>query len=224
MLSENIFNIPHERNFNSANSFTIGTPSVARCAFFPRNEDELIYLVKELKDEKYFVAGIGSNTLPPENYDGFLIFTKNIRSLSSDGDFITAGCGVSVTDVINYAISRDLDCASFMAGIPSSLGGGIYMNAGTKNGYIGDIIERVTVTDGVKIFSLTGASACFRIKTAPFKGKNFIILNARLRCGHASADSVKVKISAYIAARKNCRKERAWGVYLKIPTENPPAR
>lgn len=174
MLSENIFNIPHERNFNSANSFTIGTPSVARCAFFPRNEDELIYLVKELKDEKYFVAGIGSNTLPPENYDGFLIFTKNIRSLSSDGDFITAGCGVSVTDVINYAISRDLDCASFMAGIPSSLGGGIYMNAGTKNGYIGDIIERVTVTDGVKIFSLNGSECLFSYKDKRLsKGKTY---------------------------------------------------
>lgn len=217
MLSEDLFKIPHKRNFNSASSFSIGVPFTARCAFFPRNADEFIYLIQGLKYEKYFVVGIGSNILPPENYDGFIIFTRNIRSLKKKGDLIFSECGASFFDIINYALLYNMDCASFMTGIPSSLGGGIYMNAGTKNGYVGDIIERVEAIDGNKILSLNAKECLFLYKDSVFQKEKLIILNALLKCEHATAESIKRKISTYRSERNKLPKGKSMGCIFKNP-------
>ena len=104
---------------------------------FPQDTGELKELVSSIRDSggKYVVLGNASNVIFPDGeYDGTVIFTKNCNNISADKNFVTAECGATVNALSLFANSRSLSGLEFIFGVPGTVGGAVYMNAGCFGG------------------------------------------------------------------------------------------
>lgn len=116
-------------------SMRVGGP--ARLAAFPETAEELAALLRA--GGRRVVLGGGSNVLfPDEGYDGTVIFTTRLCGLTADGCMLSAQAGVP----LSAAARRALECRAggwqFAYGIPGTVGGGVYMNAGALRRLIAD--------------------------------------------------------------------------------------
>ena len=128
-------------------SFKTGGP--ARWFVMPGNEEEILSLIDlcESKGVEYFFLGNGSNVLcKDEGYPGVIIcLGKHFRKVSvSEEGRVTAEAGMLMSGLSQIAAENCLSGMEFMSGIPGSVGGGIFMNAGAYGSEIKDIIESVT--------------------------------------------------------------------------------
>ena len=136
---------------SSKTSFKIG--GKADLAVFPKNEDELDYIMAYLKDRDmpYIVIGNGSNILfDDEGYRGCVIFTERMNKVTLEGNRITAGAGASFTALAVTAKNASLTGLEFAYGIPGSVGGAVVMNAGAYGGEVSQAIESCTLYDAEK--------------------------------------------------------------------------
>lgn len=131
-------------------SFRIGGP--AEVMAFPRNEQELSELLKMsvLLDTKPIILGAGTNVLAPDaGLNGLVICLKD--SLSGmeqlDDRTIRVKGGVTMTRAAVYACNLGLSGLEFAHGIPGTIGGGIYMNAGAYGGELCQVCRNVEVMD-----------------------------------------------------------------------------
>ena len=119
---------------------------------FPKNEEELAELLKlsALLDCKCAILGAGTNVLAPdEGVSGLVICLKDclngMEKLS--GTRIRAMAGVTMSRAAVFAANLGLSGLEFAHGIPGTIGGGVYMNAGAYCGEICQICHRVEVMD-----------------------------------------------------------------------------
>ncbi len=127
-------------------SFKTGGP--AGLFIIPKNEDELSDILVACKENsvEVFVLGNGSNLLVRD--EG--IYDKAVIYIGSDFDYIKvldrytfeAGAGSSLASVCKYALSQSLTGLEFAYGIPGSVGGAAYMNAGAYGGEMKDVVVR----------------------------------------------------------------------------------
>ena len=129
-------------------SFKIGGP--AEVMAFPKNCGELAEILKQsaLLDIKPIILGAGTNVLVPDKgMDGLVICLKDcmdgIERLEGDRVYIAAG--VTMARAAVFAAGQNLGGMEFAHGIPGTVGGGVYMNAGAYGGEIKDICESVDV-------------------------------------------------------------------------------
>lgn len=129
-------------------SFQIGGP--AEVMVFPKNSYELAEILKKsaLLDCKTVILGAGTNILAPDKgLDGLVICLKDcldgIERL--DGDRIRVAAGVTMARAAVFAAGQNLGGMEFAHGIPGTVGGGVYMNAGAYGGEIKDICESVEI-------------------------------------------------------------------------------
>ena len=119
---------------------------------FPKSREELSDLLKAsaLLDLKPAILGAGTNILAPdEGIRGLVICLKDCLSGMEDlGDNrIRVAAGVTMTRAAVFAANLGLSGMEFAHGIPGTVGGGIYMNAGAYGGELKDICESVDVMD-----------------------------------------------------------------------------
>lgn len=122
-------------------------------AFFvtPSSLNELadtLLVCKEF-DVPYYILGNGSNILVSDKgYDGLIIRLYNtMDQMEFDGEIVTAGCGLMLSRLANEAKNRGLSGLEFASGIPGTLGGAVFMNAGAYGGEMKDVIIDVQVMD-----------------------------------------------------------------------------
>ena len=135
-------------------SFRIGGP--AQIMVFPKNTDELAKVLKASKilDCKKYILGAGTNILAPdEGLEGVVICLKDCLGGMQrvDDTRIFVGGGVTMTRAAVFAAGLGLSGLEFAHGIPGTVGGGVYMNAGAYGGEICQVCERVQLMsfDGV---------------------------------------------------------------------------
>ena len=131
-------------------SFRIGGP--VEVMAFPKNREELSQLLKTsaILDVKPAILGAGTNILAPdEGMKGLVICLKDCISGMEqlDGNRIQVAAGVTMTRAAVFAANLGLSGMEFAHGIPGTVGGGIYMNAGAYGGELKDICESVDVLD-----------------------------------------------------------------------------
>lgn len=125
-------------------SMRVGGP--ARLAAFPETAEELAALLRA--GGRRVVLGGGSNVLfPDEGYDGTVIFTTRLCGLTADGCMLSAQAGVPLSAAARRALECGLGGLAFAYGIPGTVGGGVYMNAGAYGGQIADCLVRATLLD-----------------------------------------------------------------------------
>lgn len=131
-------------------SFRIG--GNAEIMAFPKTREELAKLLKTsaLLDCKFAILGAGTNVLAPdEGITGLVICLKDCLGGMEqlDGTRIRVMAGITMARAAVFAAGLGLSGMEFAHGIPGTIGGGVYMNAGAYGGELCQIIESVEVMD-----------------------------------------------------------------------------
>ena len=163
-------------------SFRIGGP--AEVMAFPRSREELAQLLKmsALLDCKPAILGAGTNILAPDGgIEGLVICLKDcIGGMEQvDEQAICAGAGVTMTRAAVFAAGLGLSGLEFAHGIPGTVGGGVYMNAGAYGGEICQVCRSVDVmyADG-SIRTLTNEKMEFSYRHSRLEREGGIVLSA----------------------------------------------
>ena len=123
----------------------------AKCktAFFPENENDIIDLYKSKKD--FILIGSGHNIILSKDYydTDFIIFNGNYNSIeiNKKSNIISAEAGATLYEVSMTAEKHCFTGVEFFYDIPSSVGGAVVMNAGTKEGETKNILKKVRYLD-----------------------------------------------------------------------------
>ena len=140
--------IKYEESMARHTSFRIGGPAEAMA--FPKSVQELSGLMKICSETNIIprILGAGTNILAPDDgIDGLVICLKD--SLDGmellDETHIRVAAGVTMSRAAIFAASQNLGGMEFAHGIPGTVGGGVYMNAGAYGGEIADVCESVDV-------------------------------------------------------------------------------
>ena len=170
-------------NVSLKNYTTYKVGGICKMMVFPKNVECLISLINKLKKDKikYMVLGKGSNTLfSDKEYDGVIIKLDELNHISVHENKIVAGAGASMMKVCREAIRHELAGLEFAAGIPGTVGGCIYMNAGAYNSDQGYVVSRVKVlTPKMTVITMVNRELDFHYRSSFFqKHKDYIVLEA----------------------------------------------
>ena len=186
-------------------SFRIGGP-VAVMAF-PKSAEELAEILKvsALMDLKPAILGAGTNVLAPdEGIDGLVICLKDCMGGMEqiDETTIRVAAGVTMTRAAMFAANLGLGGMEFAHGIPGTIGGGVYMNAGAYGGEIKDICVAVDVMDMAgNITRRSGADMKFSYRHSILEDEGGIVLSAEFKLNPASCEEVKARMKELQAKR-----------------------
>jgi len=163
-------------------SFRIGGP--AEAIAFPKSADELCEILKVvvLLDCKCIILGAGTNVLAPdEGIDGLVICLKDcLGGMQKINDTtIRVAAGVTMTRAAVFAANLGLSGLEFAHGIPGTVGGGVYMNAGAYGGEICQVCTSVDVMtmDGT-IKTYRGDEMRFSYRHSRLEDEGGIVLSA----------------------------------------------
>ena len=138
-----------EKNVSLKKYTTYRVGGIAKCIIFPKNVKALVKLIKYLKTKKvkYKVLGNGSNVLfSDKDYEGVLIKLNDIDDIEFFGkNKIRVGAGVNLIKLSVLTAKHGLTGLEFAAGIPGTVGGSVFMNAGAYKSDMGYVVERVKV-------------------------------------------------------------------------------
>ena len=179
-------------------SFRIG--GNAEVMAFPRNRDELAEILKQssLLDCKFAILGAGTNVLAPdEGISGLVICLKDCLGGMEqlDGNRIRVMAGVTMARAAVYAAGLGLSGMEFAHGIPGTVGGGVYMNAGAYGGELCQIIESVEVMDyDGNIRYLSCEEMDFSYRHSRLEEDGGIVISADFRLESRPEEEIRAKM------------------------------
>ena len=186
-------------------SFRIGGPAEAMA--FPKNKEELAKILKAsaLLDCKPAILGAGTNVLAPdEGLSGLVICLKDCLDGMEqlDEHRIRVMAGVTMTRAAVFAANLGLSGLEFAHGIPGSVGGGVYMNAGAYGGEICQVCEEVEVMDRHgNISILTNEQMLFSYRHSLLEETDDIVIRADFRLTKAEPQEIKDRMKELIGKR-----------------------
>lgn len=155
------------------------------------------------KNIKYFIFGEGTNLLvSDQGYDG-LIIKLELVDIGIDQKKIFCSAGVKLKNLIQYSIKNDLSGLEELAGIPGSVGGAIWANAGAFRKDISMYVKSVDVLRNGKVLNLKKEQCKFAYRDSIFKKNDDIILNVIIELEKGNQKQSKQKISE-ILKKRNC--------------------
>ncbi len=166
------------------------TGGIAKAAYFPETAEQLIGTVKQLasNNERHFVLGNLSNVLLPDGCIPFVpVVTTGCAAVSThindDGTVsVVAECGASLTKLAFDMCQKGYTGLEFGYGIPGTVGGAVFMNAGAYGSEMKNVISSVAFynsdTDTVEHY--TGEECRFDYRKSVFSEKNGVILSAEM--------------------------------------------
>ena len=160
-----------EENVSLKKYTTYKSGGNCRCVVYPKNTKSLVKLLEILKnsDVKYKIIGNGSNLLfSDKEYDGILIKLSELNEIKFIGkNKIRVGAGYPLIKLSMQAAKKGLTGLEFASGIPGTVGGAIYMNAGAYKSDMGYVVETVKVlTPELRIINLENKEMNFHYRTS----------------------------------------------------------
>jgi UDP-N-acetylmuramate dehydrogenase len=132
----------------------------------------------------WFAVGLGSNILlPDEGLDALVIRVgKGLDRLTQDGDRWTVGAGLPAPLAARRTAAAGFAGLHIFIGVPGTVGGGVYMNAGCHGGDWSEVVEQVTVTDQAgRVEMLARAEVPFTYRRSGLEGRIVLETTVRLR-------------------------------------------
>lgn len=200
------YKIEYKKNepMNRHTTFKIG----GMCDLFVtvKSEEELKNVILSAIDCKvpYFTVGKGSNLLVSDKgIDGAVISLEKLDSIEIFDDTLICGAGASLRSVCIAAQKAGLSGLEFAYGIPGSMGGAIYMNAGAYGGEMSQVTVSVSAvnSNGETVeFSLPDMNFGYRMSV--FKNSDLIITSIKLKLEKGNRDEIKSKMDGYFTRRR----------------------
>lgn len=187
-------------------SFRIGGP--VEVMAFPKSADELAKILKAstLLNITPAIMGAGTNILAPdEGIRGLVICLKDCMDGMEqlDSNRIRVAAGVSMTRAAVFAANLGLSGLEFAHGIPGSVGGGVYMNAGAYGGEICQVCESVDVMDKEGNISKVACDCmAFSYRHSILEERDGIVLSAVFALTPKPQEEIRAKMAELMTKRK----------------------
>lgn len=175
-------------------TFRVGGP--ARILVIPNSKDSLVETIRLVHqyDIPFKVIGRGSNLLPSDQvFEGIIIkCDKGLDHIEINETLVTVGAGVSTILLANKMAKSELGGLEFISGIPGSLGGAIYMNAGAYNKEIKDILVKALIMDETGNLNwISNEEMQFTYRTSIMQSqKGWILIEAVLQLEAGNYDEI----------------------------------
>ncbi len=154
----------------------------------------------------YYILGNGSNVLfSDKGFRGAIILLgADFSDITVKDDVITAAAGASLQRVCRRALENSLSGMEFAYGIPGTVGGAVYMNAGAYGGEIKDIVSQVTcVNVRGEIITYKADELNFAYRSSRFSDSGEIILSADFKLQTGDSSSIKARMDELMERRKS---------------------
>ena len=208
MISNNLPNleIRFDVPMSKLTSFRIGGP--AKCVACPKSEEELSWLLKLCAEQgvEPVILGAGTNVLAPDaGMEALVIVLKDalegMEQLSETSIRVMAGVTMSRAAV--FAAGLNLGGLEFAHGIPGTIGGGVYMNAGAYGGEIKDVCTRVRIMDMQgNARWITNEEAAFSYRHSAIEDNPWIVVAAEFELIPTPEEEVWAKMKELIGKRR----------------------
>lgn len=191
---------------SSYTTFHIGGP--ADVMITPHGEEQLKQTVSLAKEcgIPFMLLGKGSNVLvSDEGIEGAVIhIAEGFDKIERAGNNVICGAGASLAALCGFCLRESLSGLETAYGIPGSVGGAVYMNAGAYGGEMKDVLVSVTYmsVDG-SIHKACGEELCLSYRKSRFTGTDDVILSAEFALTCDTADNIRAKMDDYIGRRKD---------------------
>ena len=160
----------------------------------PNSVDDLKQIIEYLKANKilFKTLGNGSNLICGESeFDGVVICLKKLNSYEINNDEIYVEAGVMAPALANTLAKQGLSCLEFAAGIPGTMGGLVYMNAGAYKGEMADVISEVLVLKDNEFVWMKNNECNFAYRRSIFQEHpHWIIIAAKLRLTKKPSEAI----------------------------------
>ncbi|MBQ2897555.1 MAG: UDP-N-acetylmuramate dehydrogenase [Clostridia bacterium] len=168
----------------------------AKTVITPTSVNELVEVIKCLKNERFLVIGNGSNILAPdEGIDYFVIKTSKINSVNCDKNKICAECGATLAKIASVALENSLAGFEFASGIPGTIGGGIVMNAGAYDGELSQVVKTTLFCDRMgNVYEISGNEHKFGYRHSFFSDKDYVVLSSVIELESGIKDDISLKM------------------------------
>ena len=192
-------------NICMSNYTSYKTGGIAKYLVYPNTLESLIELIKYIKNNsiKYFILGNGTNIIFTDDfYDGVVINLKKLNNLLANKNTIRVSSGFSLQKLVSISVEKSLSGLEFAAGIPGTVGGAIYMNAGAYGSAMSDIIDEVTYLENDEIKTKKREELEFGYRKSYFKkNKSIIILSTKIKLKPGNKKEVQDIIKEYTEKR-----------------------
>lgn len=182
-----------DEKLSSYVNFKVGGP--ADILLIPKSKEKVIKSVEVCKENKipFYLIGNGSNILVRDGgFRGVVISLKEVNTIIVDGDKIEAECGAMLKAVSDKAMENSLTGFEFACGIPGTIGGAVFMNAGAYDGEIAHVIESAEIIDEeCNIVRLSNKDLDFGYRSSIVMKKGYTVLSAVFKLEKGQVKTIK---------------------------------
>lgn len=209
-------NIIYKENVSLKNYNTYKIDTTCSYLVYPNNIEELILILKELKQKKlkYLILGNGSNIiLSMDYYDGVIIKLDNFCKVEYQNNIVNAEAGYPLIKLALETTEKGLSGLSFAAGIPGLVGASTAMNAGAYNSDMSSVVKSVKVlNDKLEVITLNNKDLEYAYRDSFLKRhKNYIVLSTTFELEPGDKETMKIQI-------EERRKKRLASQPLNMPS------
>lgn len=164
----------------------------------PSKVEEVQAIVKyaKEKDVPFTLLGNGSNVIVRDGgIRGIVLSLKRFENIQRDGNRVIAESGARIIDASRFALKEELSGLEFACGIPGTVGGALYMNAGAYGGEIKDVLDHVIVVDeNGELQKVEAKDLDLSYRTSNIPEKGYIVLEATFKLQEGEQEQIKAKM------------------------------
>lgn len=165
-----------------------------------KNKEDLLKTIKYSTDKNIplTILGNGSNVLISDNgIRGITVITSNMNNIELlDNNIVKCEAGATLEELTKFLIDNELTNLEFACGIPGSIGGAIFMNAGAYGGEIKDVVRKVeTIDKDGNIKQYTNEEMSFSYRHSIIQENNEIIIAAYFQLEKGNRDAIVTKVT-----------------------------
>lgn len=182
-LLENDGDIKENVSLKTLTTLKVG--GISKYVFYPKDVTSLKKALTLFKENNinYKIFGNGSNIIPSDKiYDGVIIKLSSLNNLKINDEVIEVEAGYSLMKLAKEVIKLGLSGLEWACGIPGTIGGAVYMNAGAYKQDMSFVLEKITALDeNMNIVTLNKDELDFSYRHSRLMEENLICLSATLK-------------------------------------------
>ena len=202
--NENKIEIRPNEPMSRHTTFRIG--GSAALYLIPQTSEDLADVCRMVKETgvRSYILGNGSNLLVDDNgFDGAVISMSALTDIHTDGVLVTAESGAQLINVCKKARDAGLAGMEFAYGIPGSVGGAVYMNAGAYGGETAHILKESTYLDlsDLTVHTIPLNVHAYGYRESIYKHNNYVILSAVFELQPGNTTEISAQMNDYMNRR-----------------------
>lgn len=203
--------IKENESFSHHTTFQIGGP--ADLMLWPETTGDLANILSLCHEHQLpaFILGNGSNLLVSDlGMSGVVVHMGLLNQIERKGNHLICGAGVELKDLAAFAQEEGLAGLEFASGIPGSVGGAIYMNAGAYDGEIKDVVFQVMLLDySGKPHMFSAEEMAFSYRHSRLKDEPYVCVAAEFALKTDTPENVGARV-ADLTERRASRQPLEW--------------